>query len=194
VRSWECRVLSERAEDAPFPNSALTTLNSPLKDRDAKAELNRRSQACEVLTGTGIRVAENEGLSSEALAKGIERQGIAPCIPVWKTDVYLSTPMLGEWPANRSPRALGKSPPLLCQLRRATFGLAWLGKGWNPVLELHQPLRFCKPPPELLGQRDEIKRGRKPRLRPRVRTWSVISAAVFAAVTGSPLWLVPSQR
>ena len=24
------------------------------KDRDAKAELNRRSQACEVLTGTGI--------------------------------------------------------------------------------------------------------------------------------------------
>ncbi len=28
------------------------------KDRDAKAELNRRSQACEVLTGTGIRVAE----------------------------------------------------------------------------------------------------------------------------------------
>jgi len=27
------------------------------KDRDAKAELNRRSQAREVLTGTGIRVA-----------------------------------------------------------------------------------------------------------------------------------------
>ena len=27
-------------------------------------------------------------------------------------------------------------------------------KKWNPVLELHQPLRFCKPPPELLGQRD----------------------------------------
>jgi hypothetical protein len=25
--------------------------------RDTKAELNRRSQACEVLTGTGIRVA-----------------------------------------------------------------------------------------------------------------------------------------
>jgi hypothetical protein len=25
---------------------------------------------------------------------------------------------------------------------------------WNPVLELHQPLRFCKPPPELIGQRD----------------------------------------
>jgi hypothetical protein len=27
--------------------------------RDTKAELNRRSQACEVLTGTGVRVAEN---------------------------------------------------------------------------------------------------------------------------------------
>jgi hypothetical protein len=26
--------------------------------RDAKAELNRRSQACEVMTGTGIRVAK----------------------------------------------------------------------------------------------------------------------------------------
>jgi hypothetical protein len=26
-------------------------------DRDTKAELNRRSQVCEVLTGTGIRVA-----------------------------------------------------------------------------------------------------------------------------------------
>ena len=25
---------------------------------------------------------------------------------------------------------------------------------WNPVLESHQPLRLCRPPPELLGQRD----------------------------------------
>ena len=25
---------------------------------------------------------------------------------------------------------------------------------WNPVLESHQPLRFCRPPPVLLGQRD----------------------------------------
>jgi len=28
-------------------------------ERDAKAELNRRSQACEVLAATGIRVAQN---------------------------------------------------------------------------------------------------------------------------------------
>ena len=27
------------------------------KDRDTKAELNRRSQVCEILAGTGIRVA-----------------------------------------------------------------------------------------------------------------------------------------
>jgi hypothetical protein len=31
------------------------------KDRNAKAELNRRRQACEVLTGTGVRVAKNSG-------------------------------------------------------------------------------------------------------------------------------------
>jgi hypothetical protein len=55
------------------------------KDRDTKAELNRRSQACEVLAGTGIRVA-----------RMVEHQGIAPCIPVWKTGVCLSTPMLEE--------------------------------------------------------------------------------------------------
>jgi len=29
------------------------------KDRDAKAELNRRGQACEVLAGAGVRAAEN---------------------------------------------------------------------------------------------------------------------------------------
>jgi hypothetical protein len=86
----------------------------PEKDRDTKAELNRRSQACDVLAGTGVRVAEM-----------VEHQGIAPCIPVWKTGVCLSTPMPEKW---------------------------------NPVPELHRPLRFCKPPPELLGQRDEIKR------------------------------------
>src|SRR4030095_10750321 len=27
---------------------------------------------------------------------------------------------------------------------------------WNPVLESHQPLRLCRSPPELLGQRDEF--------------------------------------
>jgi hypothetical protein len=79
------------------------------KRRDAKAELNRRSQACEVLTGTGIR-----------LAKMDEHQGSAH-FGLEDRRVSLSN---------------------LCS------------KKWNPVLESHQPLRFCKPPPGLLGRRD----------------------------------------
>ena len=38
--------------------SKFATLVAVCKDRDTKAELNRRSQACEVMTGTGFRVAE----------------------------------------------------------------------------------------------------------------------------------------
>ena len=48
-------------------------------------ELNHRNQACEVLTGTGVRVAKMDGHEGNALS-----------IPVWKTGVYLSTPMLEE--------------------------------------------------------------------------------------------------
>jgi hypothetical protein len=33
--------------------------------------------------------------------------------------------------------------------------VGWYEWNWNPVLESHQPLRFCKPPPALIGQRDE---------------------------------------
>ena len=61
----------------------LHRCNACNPNANAKAELNHRSQACEVLTGTGVRVA-----------KMVEHQGSAPCIPVWKTGVYLSTPML----------------------------------------------------------------------------------------------------
>jgi len=35
----------------------LATLVAVCKDRDTKAELNRRGQACDVLAGTGVRVA-----------------------------------------------------------------------------------------------------------------------------------------
>jgi hypothetical protein len=45
----------------------------PKNNRDTKAELNRRSQVCETLAGTGVRVAEMVG-----------HQGIAPSFPVWK--------------------------------------------------------------------------------------------------------------
>ena len=56
----------------------LATLMAVCKNRDTKAELNRRDQACEVLTGTGVRVAR----MVEVLAHG--QQGIAPCNPAWK--------------------------------------------------------------------------------------------------------------
>ena len=46
------------------------TLVAGPKVRDAKAELNRRSQACDVLAGTGVRVA-----------KWVEHHGISPRIP-----------------------------------------------------------------------------------------------------------------
>ncbi len=37
----------------------MLSLLSHIGKHDAKAELNRRSQACEVLAGTGIRVAKD---------------------------------------------------------------------------------------------------------------------------------------
>src|SRR5258706_11770170 len=60
----------------------------------------------------------------EVLAHG--HKGSAPCIPVWKVLAH------GE----------------------ACISQHLCSEKWNPVLESHQPLRFCKPPPELLGQRD----------------------------------------
>src|SRR5713226_2262994 len=41
--------------------------------------------------------------------------------------------------------------------RLASFCILPSALNWNPVLESHQPLRLCRPPPELLGQRDESK-------------------------------------
>src|SRR5882672_1746046 len=56
-----------------------------------------------------------------------EHQGSAPCIPVWKA---------------------------LAHGHEAGISQHLCSEKWNPVLESHQPLRFCKPPPELIGQRD----------------------------------------
>ena len=82
------------------------------KDRDTKAELNRRSQACE---GPGrhrfsrrVKWSERRvmlplDLAPEASAsllgyalKMDGHEGSAPSTPVWKTGVYLSTLMLEE--------------------------------------------------------------------------------------------------
>jgi hypothetical protein len=53
---------------------------------------------------------------------------------------------------------------------------------WNPVLELHQPLRFCKPQPELLGQRDlKLKCGqRKISARVAINYFRLIQVATMA--------------
>ena len=100
---------------------------SPVKSRDftvkvcnpnanAKAKLNHRSQVCEALAGTGVRVAKKNpkrtesgtrlvavrqhlrpcGVSAgkpDSLGKMDGHEGSAPSTPVWKTDVCLSTPM-----------------------------------------------------------------------------------------------------
>jgi hypothetical protein len=53
-------------------------------ERDAKAELNRRNQACEVLIDTGIRVARKWLAELKLEERRLdEHQGSAPCIPVW---------------------------------------------------------------------------------------------------------------
>jgi len=57
----------------------LATLGGRPEGRDTKAELNRRSQACEVLTGTGIRVARNGRASGlRALYSGLEGASARP--------------------------------------------------------------------------------------------------------------------
>ena len=94
--------------------SKFATLVAVGKDRAAKAELNRRSQVCEALTGTGVRVAEKNpkrtesdtrpllrpcGVSAgspDSLGKVDGHESNALSISVWKTDVCLSTPMPEE--------------------------------------------------------------------------------------------------
>ena len=78
MQSLECRIVT------PL-KSALDILNSALKKRDEKAELNRCSQAVKSWLTPVFASREMD-----------EHQGSAPCIPVWKTGVYLSTPMLEE--------------------------------------------------------------------------------------------------
>ena len=69
-------------------------------------ELNHRSQVCEALTGTGVRVAKKNpksiefGTRLEAVRKHLGKvdghESNALSISVWKTDVCLSTPMPEE--------------------------------------------------------------------------------------------------
>ena len=78
------------------------------------AELNRRGQACEVMTGTGFTSREMESQAHRSQRPAITstvrglcqragftwemdgHEGSAPSIPVWKTGVCLSTLMPEE--------------------------------------------------------------------------------------------------
>jgi hypothetical protein len=58
---------------------AGTSLSKFATQRDTKAELNRRSQACEVLTGTGVRVAKkNPKRMNPAPGHYFDRAGSLP--------------------------------------------------------------------------------------------------------------------
>ena len=62
--------------------SKFATLVAVCKDRDAKAELNHRSQTCEVLTGTGISRRRNGIPSALNPAPGLVavRKHLRPCV------------------------------------------------------------------------------------------------------------------
>ena len=55
--------------------SKFATLVAVRRDRDAKVELNHRSQVCEALTGTGVRVAKKNPKRTES---GSRPDGRAP--------------------------------------------------------------------------------------------------------------------
>jgi len=71
------------------------------RDRDAKAELNRRGQACEI-PGRHRDFAPRKWLAgSKPRRRLVGHQGIAPCTSAWKVladghGMYLSTLMPGE--------------------------------------------------------------------------------------------------
>ena len=57
----------------------MLSLLSHIGKRNAKAELNRRSQACEVLAGTGIRVAKYWKWSSMRVSRPLLLFGRQAC-------------------------------------------------------------------------------------------------------------------
>jgi hypothetical protein len=123
---------------------------SPVKSRDftvkvcnpnanAKVELNHRSQVCEALTGTGVRVAERiPSTLNPAPGHYFDRAGSLPAGRIH----------LGKWTGMRVTLSLFRFGRPTCVYQHLC------PRNWNPVLESHEPLWFCSPPPELLGQRD----------------------------------------
>ena len=56
-------------ENARQFTKLMLSLLSHIGKHDAKADLNRRSQACEVLAGTGIRVVKKTNWSSMRVSR-----------------------------------------------------------------------------------------------------------------------------
>ena len=81
---------------------------------------------CEVSTGKPGSLGK---WTSIRVSRPVLRVGSAACI---------SQHLCSEkWPANCSPSGSAGRPTFARKLRWATPGLARLGEGWNPVLELH---------------------------------------------------------
>jgi hypothetical protein len=119
---------------------AGTSLSKFATQANAKAELNRRSQVCEALAGTGIRVAEKNPKRTESGLRPLLR----PCgVSAGRPD------SLGKWTGMSVARRLFRFGRPACVSQH-------LCPEKNPVLELHQPLRLCRPPPELFGRRDRV--------------------------------------
>lgn len=112
---------------------AGTSLAKFATQANAKAELNRRGQTCEVLIDTGI---SRRGKCKVGSARCADR---APPRGVHYQD----------W------TGIGVSRPVLRFGRPACISQHLCPKNWSPVRELHLPECFCRPLPEWLAQRDK---------------------------------------
>ena len=140
-------MLRNRTEFSPVKSRDFTVKVCNPEKSDTKAELNRRSQACE--SPGRHRCSRRERIGAPISESASEVRGMA----VRGIDSGRAGLVFLPIPLTAIPLTL------LCGRADSAVGAALT---WNPVLDSHQPLRFCKPPPELLGQRDvKLKCGRR---------------------------------
>ena len=140
--------------------SMLATLVALRKERDAKAELNRRSQVCDALAITGVRVAK---MAHQGVARGAKAGRVSGYRALYSG--------LEDRRVSLNTHARRNGVPSGSCTRLSGFADRCLGCSANGT---------------------KWKGGRTLRLRPRILRRSAINAAAFVAVTGSPLWPVPS--
>src|SRR6266545_2022121 len=111
----------------------LATLGGRPQGRDAKAELNRRSQACDVLTGTGISRRGNGGRVG-----ALRRPDAAARRPYQKwTSIGVARPVF----------RFGRPACISQHLCSGNGITCWSRTSLLVAARKH----FCKPPPALLG-------------------------------------------